>query len=397
MAGRRTADGYMVERGVLFIGHDASRAGAQIELLHFLRWFKRNGNRPFSILLGGGGELFSEFQGLAETWSMDRSHWHQDALRTHILAGVGLGKWAKRAEASDARGFAAQNSPALIYVNSVASARIVEILAPEVPLLTHVHELESYFCTHPSPALTLLLARTDRFIACSNVTRENLVQRHAVPAGKAETVYESIPVADIRPKRTRQQVFQELQVPGDALLIVGCGTFGWRKATDLFIQLARAVTRQRSCAYFAWIGDGSPSAIAEFEYDVRTAGLAKNVRRVGAVPNAADYMAAADVFVLTSREDPYPLVCLEAAALGKPIVCFAGAGGIPEFVEDDCGLVAPYLDIIEMADRIVSLLDAPDRRRNIGEAAKRKVSQRHDINDTAPRIMEIMERTIKSK
>jgi glycosyltransferase involved in cell wall biosynthesis len=152
------------------------------------------------------------------------------------------------------------------------------------------------------------------------------------------------------------------------------------------------VTRQRNCAYFAWIGDG---AIAEFEYDVRAAGLTRNVRLVGTVPNTADHIAAADVFVLTSREDPYPLVCLEAAALGKPIVCFAGAGGIPEFVEDDCGLIASYLDIIEMADRIVSLLDAPDRRRTIGEAAKRKVSQRHDINDTAPRIIEIMERTIK--
>jgi glycosyltransferase involved in cell wall biosynthesis len=397
MAGRRTADGYMAERGVLFIGHDASRAGAQIELLHFLRWFKANGNRPFSILLGAGGELLSEFQGLADTWSMDRSHWHQDALRTHILAGVGLGKWAKRAEASDARGFAVKDSPALIYVNSVASASIVEILAPEVPVLTHVHELESYFRTHPSRALTSLLARTDRFIACSNVTRENLVERHAVPARKTETVYESIPVADIRPKRTRQQIFQELKLSVDALLIAGCGTLGWRKGTDLFIQLARAVTAQRNRAYFVWIGDGSPSAVAEFEYDVRTAGLTKNVRMIGAVPSPADHMAAADVFVLTSREDPYPLVCLEAAALGKPIVCFAGAGGMPEFVEDDCGLVAPYLDIIQMAAQIVSLLEDPDRRRTIGEAAKRKVFQRHDINGSAPRIMEIMERTIKSE
>jgi glycosyltransferase involved in cell wall biosynthesis len=387
----------MAERSVLFVGHDASRAGAQIELLHFLRWFKKNGNRPFSILLGAGGELLSEFQGLADTWSMDRSHWHQDALRTHILMGFGLGKWAHRAEAADARRFASKISPSLIYVNSVASARIVEILAPQVPLLTHVHELESYFRAHPSRALTSLLARTDRFIACSNVTRENLVEQHAVPAGKAETIYESIPVADIRPNRTRQQIFQELKLPGDALLIAGCGTLGWRKGTDLFIQLARAVTRQRNGAYFGWIGDGAPSAIGEFEYDVHAAGLTKNVRMVGAVPSASDYMAAADVFVLTSREDPYPLVCLEAAALGKPIVCFAGAGGMPEFVEDDCGLVAPYLDIIQMAARIVSLLEDPDRRRTIGEAAKRKVLQRHDINGTAPRIMEIMERTIKSK
>jgi glycosyltransferase involved in cell wall biosynthesis len=84
----------------------------------------------------------------------------------------------------------------------------------------------------------------------------------------------------------------------------------------------------------------------------------------------ADYMAAADVFVLTSREDPYPLVCLEAAALEKPIVCFEGGGGTPEFVEADCGFVVPYLDIIGMADRVISLLDSPDCRDNLGASWK---------------------------
>jgi glycosyltransferase involved in cell wall biosynthesis len=103
-------------------------------------------------------------------------------------------------------------------------------------------------------------------------------------------------------------------------------------------------------------------------------------------------MGAADVFVLTSREDPYPLVCLEAAALEKPIVCFAGAGGMPEFVENDCGFVVPYLDIAAMGDHVVSLLDAPDLRVVIGRAARRKVSERHDVGKAAPRILEIIER-----
>jgi hypothetical protein len=39
-------------------------------------------------------------------------------------------------------------------------------------------------------------------------------------------------------------------------------------------------------------------------------------------------------------------VCLEAAALGKPIICFGDAGGMPEFIEEVCELVVPYLDIL---------------------------------------------------
>lgn len=380
-------------RGILFVSHDATRSGAPIVLLHFLRWFKKNSNRPFAVLLQAGGELVGDFEELADTWSIDHSIWCRGGLRTGLLAAAGLGAWAQRAETRDARKFSARCSPALVYFNSVASAQVIDVLAPQVPVLTHVHELESYIRVQPSGALLRLLSQTDRFIACSNATRENLVQKHGVAEEQVETVYESIPLSQTRAERTRQQVFRELHIPDEALLVVGSGFGQWRKGTDLFLQLARIVSQQRSNAYFAWIG-GSARDVLEIEHDVHLAGLAENVRLTGAVPKSADYFAAADVFVLTSREDPYPLVCLEAAALAKPIVCFAGAGGMPEFVEEDCGFVVPYLDLTAMADRIVSLLDSPESRTTLGAAARRKVTERHDINRTAPRILEIMERTL---
>jgi len=365
-------------------------------LLHFLRWFKRNSDRPFSVLLGRGGELVADFEELADTWSMDRSCWRREALRTRVLYAAGLGAWARRAQARDVQRFAARCPPALVYTNSIASAQALEMLAPQVPILTHVHELEFVFSLEPESALSRLLRETRQFIACSNAARENLVRNHAVPASQIETIHESIPVADIRAERTREQVLRELHMPDDALLIIGAGFASWRKGTDLFIQLARAVCRRRSHAYFAWIGgSGYPDGV-QFEHDVRVAGLTEKVRFTGAVLKPADYLAAADVFVLTSREDPYPLVCLEAAAVAKPIVCFAGAGGMPEFVEEDCGFVVPYLDIVAMAERIVHLLDSLQCRVTMGTAARRKVTQRHDISRAAPRIMEIIERTIAS-
>ena len=380
----------MAERGILFVLHDATRTGAPIALLHFLRWFKRHGSRPFAVLLGKGGELVADFEELADTWSIDGNPWRPDGLRNRLLYAGGLGAWARRAEVAEIQKFAARCSPALVYTNSIASAGVVKLLAPQVPVLTHVHELESHFYAHQGPELSRLLSQTRQFIACSDVTKNNLIQ-HSVAGALIETVYESIPVAQIRAQRTRQQVFQELGIPDDALLIVGSGRTGWRKGTDLFIHLAQAVDMMRNRAHFAWIGGGM---IWEFEHDVRVYGLAEKVRFPGEVVNPADYIAAADIFVLTSREDPYPLVCLEAAALEKPIVCFADAGGAPEFVEEDCGFVVPNLDIMAMADRVVSLLDSRDCRDRMGAAARAKVAQRHDIAKAAPLINQIVERTI---
>ena len=88
-------------RGILFVGHEATRTGAPTELLHFVRWFKKNGNRPFSILLGRGGELTTAFQEVADTWSLERSNWRPESLRSRFFRRLGLGQWTRRAEAAD--------------------------------------------------------------------------------------------------------------------------------------------------------------------------------------------------------------------------------------------------------------------------------------------------------
>ena len=85
-------------------------------------------------------------------------------------------------------------------------------------------------------------------------------------------------------------------------------------------------------------------------------GWQSQVRFVGPAPTPLPYMLAADVFLLSSREDPFPLVCLEAADCGLPVLCFADAGGMPLFVQEDAGAVVPYLDVDEMANQLRSFL-----------------------------------------
>lgn len=383
----------MKRPGLLFVSHDATRTGAPMALLHFLRWYKRNGDRPFAVLLPKEGELLPDFEEVADTWPIDRSRWSSGGRRAFFLNRIGLGALARRTEIAEIRRVATRCSPGLIYKNSVSSCW-ADMLPAEIPVLTHVHELEFGFRRSPRSHVERLMAETRQFIACSEAVKRNLALREGVPAELIETVHESIPVGEIRAEKTREEVLRELKLPNDALLVVGSGTPDWRKGSDLFLQLAREVTRQRPRAHFAWVGGGWSPDPERFENDIRHASLADKVRLTGWVKQPADYFGAADVFALTSREDPYPLVCLEAAALSKPIVCFADAGGMPEFVEDDCGFVVPYLDVRGMAERVIYLLDSAECRLKMGAAARRKVAERHDISIGARRIMKIIERTI---
>jgi glycosyltransferase involved in cell wall biosynthesis len=120
-----------------------------------------------------------------------------------------------------------------------------------------------------------------------------------------------------------------------------------------------------------------------------------NVIFVPSNPTPLDYFNCFDVFALTSRIDPYPVVCLESAALGKPIICFDKAGGMPELVEDDCGFVVPYLDIPAFTEKVVTLYEDRALCRQLGLAARMKVTSRHDLGAAGNTIAAIIRRLIK--
>ncbi len=128
----------------------------------------------------------------------------------------------------------------------------------------------------------------------------------------------------------------------------------------LFIQLAYNISHlsRKKMVYFAWLGvDKKQGEFAKLLYDVKKAGLENRISFLEPVEKPLPFFFAADIFALVSREDPFPLVMLEAASVGKPVVCFQDAGGACEFVENDSGIVVPYLDLQAMARAICTLAD----------------------------------------
>jgi glycosyltransferase involved in cell wall biosynthesis len=95
---------------------------------------------------------------------------------------------------------------------------------------------------------------------------------------------------------------------------------------------------------------------------------------VGVQDDITPYFAAADIFALTSREDPFPLVSMEAMSFGLPVVAFEGAGGAPELIGDQAGVVVPHLDLAAMAEAVTKLANDPQRREALGEGAMRSVA-----------------------
>jgi glycosyltransferase involved in cell wall biosynthesis len=96
-----------------------------------------------------------------------------------------------------------------------------------------------------------------------------------------------------------------------------------------------------------------------------------------------------DVFTLPSREDPFPLVVLEAMALARPVVGF-DVGGVREQL-DDTGVVVDAEDVSAMANAVVALLDDEAERRRLGALAAERVRSLYDIGPFRAHIKRIVD------
>jgi glycosyltransferase involved in cell wall biosynthesis len=382
---------------VLFINHDALPAGAPLFLLNFLRWLRGNSGIRFRILLKNSGELEHEFRTLGQVNVFSGTQPRGTGLAGRAARLVGIPALRERMHYANLMKELRKDDIGLIYSNTITNGAVLAFLAGlNCPVITHVHELEYWIYRTGADNFAHIKNCTSQYIAVSDAVKQNLMHTHGIPEKKIDVIHGFIPLSDLKFRSHGiADLRTSLKIPNDALIVGGSGYETWRKGRDLFVQLARDVSRKYHdrAIHFVWIG-GRPEGTACYEimHDVLHAGVSDRVHFVDHVSNPLEYYREFDMFAMISREDPFPLVNLEVAALGKPIVCFENAGGTPEFVEKDAGFVVPYLDIPAMADKIITLAKDDELRKKIGRRSFEKVTGQYDISAGGQRLLEVMER-----
>ncbi|MFG3508794.1 glycosyltransferase family 4 protein [Streptomyces sp. NPDC047821] len=156
-----------------------------------------------------------------------------------------------------------------------------------------------------------------------------------------------------------------------------------RKGQDTLIRAMPAILARVPDAVLLIVGGGP------YEGDLRRlaarTGVARSVRFTGAVPweELPAHYGAGDVFAMPCRTrrggldvEGLGIVYLEASATGLPVVA-GDSGGAPDAVLDgETGWVVRGSAPAESADRIVTLLQDPERRRRMGERGRTWVEER---------------------
>jgi glycosyltransferase involved in cell wall biosynthesis len=192
----------------------------------------------------------------------------------------------------------------------------------------------------------------------------NALAAHAAPLGRAEAR-------------------RALHLPADGLIAGWVGRISREKGIDILIDALASISDRPILA--AILGDGPERATES----ARAESIAPSrFVWVGAVPDAAKYFAAFDLFVLSSRTEGLPMVMLEAMAAGIPIVA-TKVGGIPDLLSSREGMLVAPEDPRALAAAIRATLDDPAAAAERARAAQLRQKTEFDVEPWSARYESI--------
>jgi glycosyltransferase involved in cell wall biosynthesis len=270
----------------------------------------------------------------------------------------------------------------MIHANIMA--RVLRLIAPVPALVSTIHSIYDGGRLRMA-AYRLSNGLVDQMTIISQTAADRFISERIIPEKLLKVIPNSVDTDRFRnlPPGTRESVRRSLGIQGQfAWLAVG--RFEIAKDYPNMLHALASVRRRHPEALLLLVGRGSLQT--ETEALTRTLGLAGSVRFLGVRRDVPEVMSAADGYVMSSAWEGMPIVLLEAAAAGLPIVA-TRVGGNQEVVQhEDTGFLVPPRDSEALAGAMLRLMELPaTERRALGDRGCERVRTLYGLSQTVER------------
>ncbi len=214
--------------------------------------------------------------------------------------------------------------------------------------------------------------RSDRVIAISKSTRDDVVDRLHVPPDRIDVVPQGLGIRAIEEPVPEAELRRRFEL-GDRRIVLSVST---KRAHKNLMRLldAHALIPAERRPLLVLPGYSTPHE-AELRGRARELGIAADVRFLGWLHSAEleGLYAAAECFVFTSRYEGFGMTVLEAMARGVPVAC-SRASALTE-VAGDAALLFDPVRVEEISGAIQSMLDDPQLRARLSDAGRRRAGE----------------------
>jgi SAM-dependent methyltransferase/glycosyltransferase involved in cell wall biosynthesis len=374
---------------VVVVSHEASRTGAPILALNIIEGLRTKYNVVAIVL--GGGSLVDGFRNAATVTVGPVGDKHRLTAAVHPLV----------------HRLCESYRPRYAIVNSIESREVLTAFEQaDVATVLLVHEFAAY--VRPLGHLHAAIEKATAVVYSAQLVWDSTVRQF--PSLASRHVYIA-PQGQVRIPRAPSAVdeFVELQridkairpetAPPGTVVVIGGGSVQIRKGVDVFVAVAATVLRAASATRFrfVWVGGGydpiNDSVYSTYLAEqIRNSALNGDFAILDEVSRLDHVYDEADIFLLSSRLDPFPNVAIDAMRRGMPLVCFEGASGIAEVLAQQPAcreLVVPYFAIDLAAARILELGENPEYRRQVSSGIKAFAAQAFDMKTYTGRLDEV--------
>ena len=329
---------------IFFITPTGGRTGSEMMIWYLLKYLKETVIKT-AIYTRQNGELFAENSPANETF-INKTNQN---FTYKIYEGIYRKIFGRIPELTKVEAIHRKIKPDFWYLNTLTMPEMAELATKlGVPYFLHAHELPTVYDELKENEFSAMLKNAHKIICCSSI-----VERRIRQMGYKNTVikHEFIDVSQIKIQTQPQEIRTKLGIPENAFVWLMSGTMNLRKGYDLVPDLLENLPKNH---YLVWLG--SEKQTGTLHYIKQRIALEKQnfIHLAAKSADYYDYLNICDGFVLLSREDPFPLVMMEAAYLQKPIVGF-DSGGISEFLLDGMGGFVPSFNPKDLANLMIKI------------------------------------------
>jgi alpha-maltose-1-phosphate synthase len=289
----------------------------------------------------------------------------------HVLRHALAGSWsARRYLARQLKSY----RPDVLHIHTQSIALLLQPFVPRIPTVISI-DLTSSAAKHDSPLLTDLTYRplealekrcfksSAHIATWSDWARQSVIDDYDIPADRVTTVYPGLPLTQL------DTVAIEPRPPTAKIRLLFVGNDFVRKGgPDLLAVFVE---------HFADRYELDIVTNAELEApELSTLRIHRGLRPLD--PTLLALYRRADLFVLPTRSDTFPMAFVEAMTFGLPCIGTT-VRGVPELIQDGrSGLTIRPGDRHALREAIHALANSPDRRKSMGEIARQRVKERFD-------------------
>jgi len=273
------------------------------------------------------------------------------------------------------------------------------LLAPLCRLLGMPLVVEVHGYLRPRELLIRLYEHIDRLslrLASAVVTLSQEYRAEVIASGvspsRTHLLPSGIDLAGLRAQLGQRNLRRELS--SEAAVVMGMvARLSPEKGHHQFLTALAKLQHQGLPVHGVLYGEGP----LEDELRARIADERLPVKVVGYVREIADAYQSMDILVSCSRNEGLPLNLIEAMALGVAVVAM-DTGGCSEIIDDGVtGMLIPAGDQSALTVALAALIQAPERRRQLGQAAARAADARFSLDAWASGIESVYEAASQRK